>query len=91
MKIDAFEHGGRITLSLQGKLAGPWVETLADCWKEARLQYPNGQFAVELTGVTSVDKCGWYLLQLMHRDGVTFIASGLMNEDIKDRITCPQF
>lgn len=90
MKIDAREDHGQVILTLHGKLAGAWVASLEECWKKARLQNPNRNFSIELTGVTSVDQSGWYLLQLMHRDGVSFIARGLMNEDIKDRITCPK-
>ena len=90
MKIDAREECGRTILTLHGKLAGAWVASLEECWKKARLQDSNRTFSIELAGVTSVDQSGWYLLQLMHRDGVSFVAHGLMNEDIKDRITCPK-
>jgi hypothetical protein len=38
-------------------------------------------------GVTSIDQAGRYLLQLMHRDGVSLVASGLMMQDLLDHIT----
>jgi hypothetical protein len=37
---------------------------------------------VDLTGVTFIDQAGRYFLQLMHRDGVRFVASSLMLHDI---------
>ena len=46
-----------------------------------------GNCAVDLTGVTFIDQAGRYLLQLLHRDGVRFVASSLMLQDILDHIT----
>jgi hypothetical protein len=37
---------------------------------------------VDLTSVTFIDQAGRYLLQLMYRDGVSFVASDLMLENI---------
>jgi hypothetical protein len=42
--------------------------------------------SVDLTGVAFIDHAGRYLLQLMHRDGVRLVGSGLMLQDILDHI-----
>jgi hypothetical protein len=74
-------------LELEGKLAGAWVAELEQCWHTAKANHPNRKCTVDLAGVTFIDQAGWYLLQLMHRDGVGLVASGLMLQDILDRIT----
>jgi hypothetical protein len=40
--------------------------------------------------VTFVDQAGRYLLQLMHRDSVSFVTSSLMWQDIIEHITDAQ-
>jgi hypothetical protein len=42
--------------------------------------------SVDLMGVTFIDQAGRYLLQLMHRDDVRLVASGLMLQDIFEQI-----
>jgi hypothetical protein len=37
-------------------------------------------------GVTFIDQAGRYFLQLMHRDGVPLVGSGLMRQDLWDHI-----
>jgi hypothetical protein len=37
--------------------------------------------------VTFIDQAGRYLLPLMHRDGVRFVASDLMRQYISDHVT----
>jgi hypothetical protein len=41
---------------------------------------------VDLTGVTFIDQAGRYLLQLMHRDGVRFVGSALLLQDLLDHL-----
>jgi anti-anti-sigma regulatory factor len=74
-------------LELEGRLAGAWVCELEHCWHAAKASHPNRTLAVDLTGVSFIDQAGWYLLQLMHRDGVRLVGSGLMLQDILDHIS----
>jgi anti-anti-sigma regulatory factor len=87
MKITLHDADGPFRLALEGRLAGAWVEELEHCWHTAKASQPNRKYSVDLTEVTFIDQAGWYLLQLMHRDGVSLVASGLMRQDILGHIT----
>jgi hypothetical protein len=86
LKITLHDATGQPCLELEGRLAGAWVCELEHCWHTARASRPNRKLAVDLTGVTFIDQAGRYLLQLMHRDGVRLVGSGLMMQDILDHI-----
>jgi anti-anti-sigma regulatory factor len=90
MKIQIREMDDEVTFQVEGRLAGAWVTELEQCWRSARLTHPNARFSVDLTGVTYIDQAGRYLLQLMHRDGASFTAAGLMIQGIVDQITGTQ-
>jgi hypothetical protein len=87
LKITTHDADGPLRLALEGRLAGAWVCELEHCWRTAKTNHLNRGFSVDLTSVTFIDQAGRYLLQLMHRDGVRLVASGLMLQDILDHIT----
>jgi hypothetical protein len=89
LKITVHDATDQLRFELEGRLAGAWVGELEHCWNTARASQPHRQLAVDLTSVTFIDHAGRYLLQLMHRDGVRFVASGLMRQDILEYITGP--
>ena len=84
MIIDTREAGDQLTFRVEGRLCGAGVATLEDCWRTAARRYPHGKFAVDLSQVTFIDQAGSLLLQLMDRDGVTFITTGLMTEELNE-------
>jgi hypothetical protein len=86
LKITLHDATGHPCLELEGRLAGAWVCELEHCWHTAKAGHPSRTLLVDLTGVTFIDQAGRYLLQLMHRDGVSLVGSGLMMQDILDRI-----
>jgi anti-anti-sigma regulatory factor len=87
LKITLHDATGQRRLELEGRLAGAWVCELEHCWHTAKASHPNRTLSVDLTGVTFIDQAGRYLLQLMHRDGVRFVASDLMRQDLLDHVT----
>ena len=87
LKITIHDVAGQRRLELEGRLAGAWVSELEHCWHTAQASHPNRTLSVDLTSVTFIDQAGRYLLQLMHRDGVSVVASDLMRQDILDYIT----
>jgi anti-anti-sigma regulatory factor len=89
LKITVHDATGQLRVELEGRLAGAWVYELEHCWHTARASHPHQQLAVDLTSVTFIDQAGRYLLQLMYRDGVRFVASGLMQQDLLEDITGP--
>jgi anti-anti-sigma regulatory factor len=86
LKITVHEAADRLRIELEGRLAGASGYELEHCWRTARARHPNRTLAVDLTGIIFIDQAGRYLLQLMHRDGVRLVGSGLMLQDILDHI-----
>jgi hypothetical protein len=86
LKITLHDATGQPCLELEGRLAGAWVCELEHCWHTAKASRPNRTFSVDLTGVSFIDQAGQYLLQLMHRDGVRLVGSGLMLQGLLDHI-----
>jgi anti-anti-sigma regulatory factor len=86
LKITIHDDRSQSLIELEGRLAGVWVCELEHCWRTARANQPHGPMSVDLMGVTFIDQAGRYLLQLMHRDDVRLVASGLMLQDIFEQI-----
>jgi anti-anti-sigma regulatory factor len=82
MKITSQRRGKTVVIEAVGKLMGPWVKELDQCWRAA-----NGSTVrVDLTGVTFIDDAGTDLLRTMHRERVEFVAEGCFIEGIVDGI-----
>jgi len=86
MKVEIQESGDEVVLKVEGRLAGPCVAELENCWNVARASHPKSAIAVDLKNVTCVDRAGKYLLQLMQRNGVSFLGAGLATQDILEQI-----
>jgi hypothetical protein len=85
LRIETHQTDEQLTLRVAGRLCGPCVAALEECWKTTR-RFPGKQY-VDLSDVTSIDKTGWSLLRLMHRDGVEVSAKGLATQTIRDELT----
>ena len=72
------------SFELEGRLAGPWVQELEGCWREAA----NSEQSVRvlLCAVTFIDDKGRDLLLEMHRCGAELVAEGCMNKAIVEEI-----
>src|SRR5258708_7004250 len=77
---------GKIYLNGEGRLAGPWVATLEQCWRELRAASPQDKFHVNLCGVSFIDAAGKVLLKEMHRQGGRLVAEGCLNQAILQEI-----
>jgi hypothetical protein len=84
LKITTHSEGERITLKVEGRLAGPWVEELKTCWAQASGQHHRVE--VVLNEVTYIDEGGKKLLAEMHRKGVQLAAAGCMTRAIIEGI-----
>ena len=87
MRIETSQVDDHVTFKVEGKLCGAWVAALEECWQAMRKQFPPEKQSVDLSDATFVDKAGWYLLRLMHREGVAVVAKGLVTQEIVDEIT----
>jgi hypothetical protein len=67
LRVAQFETPAKTTLKLEGKLAGPWVDEVSNCW--ANLVKKETHADVELDGLSFVDERGTTLLLQMERQG----------------------
>jgi ABC-type transporter Mla MlaB component len=75
-----------VTLVLEGRLTGLWVDELARCWKALTPTPDAGSIRVQLDGVSFIDAAGRALLRTIHEAGATLAASGCMTRAILDEI-----
>jgi ABC-type transporter Mla MlaB component len=75
-----------ISLILEGRLGGPWVDELDTCWRQMATN-PAGNSMVDLTGVTFVDENGKALLTRMWEGGAEFRAAGCLTRCLVEEIT----
>ena len=73
LRITPSEDGSTLVLRMEGKLAGPWVETAAQSWSQARADRPQGPIQADLSGLVFVDETGQALLRRMHAEGCAFV------------------
>ena len=81
LKITLSKTNRGTTFVLSGRLAGPWVEELRNCWLEREFG-ESAPCHVDLREVTFIDEAGTTLLSQMYCEGVTIQASGCMTRAI---------
>src|SRR5436853_5744811 len=86
LRITTEKRRGKVFLSVEGKLAGPSVATLEQCWRELHTSSLREKFHVNLCGVSFIDAAGKMLLKEIHRQGGELIAEGCLNQAIVDDI-----
>jgi outer membrane protein TolC len=89
LRITTTEIGEKVTLKLEGKLSGPWVQEFERCWRMSADIYKSRGVVVDLTGMTYVDCAGKELLCSLSKSGVQLIGSGLVPKSLIDEI-CPE-
>lgn len=85
LKITTEAKAGVTNITVEGKLAGPWVKELALCWRETGAA-PNVALRINLCAVTFIDQEGKNLLAEMYRKGVEIISTGCLNRSIVEEI-----
>src|SRR2546427_9471560 len=86
LRITNEKKRGKICLNVEGRLAGPWVGALEQCWRELRAASPQDKFHVNLCGVSFIDAAGKVLLKEIHRQGGRLVAEGCLNQAIVQEI-----
>jgi len=79
------EEQSRVTLKLEGKLAGPWVSEFERCWCLTLEKWKD--VVVELGGLTFIDSKGKCLLAKIHGQGAKLTGTGLMTRSIIEEIS----
>jgi outer membrane protein len=87
LRITSDKKKGKVVLTVEGRIAGPWVGTLEQCWRELRAASPDERFSINLCGVSFIDPAGKTLLKEIHRQGGQLIAEGCLNQAIVREIS----
>ena len=86
LRITTQKKRGKTVLSIEGRLAGPLIGTLEQCWKELRAASPEERLHLDLCGVSFIDAGGRMLLKEIHRQGGELVADGCLNQAIVEEI-----
>jgi outer membrane protein len=86
LRITTQKRRGKTVLSIEGRLAGPLVGTLEQCWREVHQAAPSEKVNVNLCSVSFIDAAGKMLLKEIHRQGGELVAEGCLNQAIVDDI-----
>jgi len=85
LKVTTANQNQTITIKLEGKLAGPWVEEVTRVWVDTT-RAPRTGYVVDLRSVTFIDNLGKALLATMSRQGAELIAADCLTRNIVDEI-----
>ena len=86
LRISVTTRSGGATVTLEGRLAGPWVDELARCWTSVTAVRDAQSVRVELEAVTFIDLAGKAVLRRMREEGAVLFASGCMTRAILEEI-----
>jgi anti-anti-sigma regulatory factor len=76
LKITTHISDDTTRITLEGRLAGPWISELERSWRESEQSAAGRQVVVDLTGVTFVEQDGKALLTRMYQAGAELLATG---------------
>ena len=85
-RIHIINKDAATSLRLEGRLVGPWVRELEDCWQRALDAEPRMSILVNLADVSFVDSDGIDLLSRMCRRGVKLASTGIMMNRVVEQI-----
>ena len=86
LRITIEEQGESTAIRLEGKLVGPWVGELKQCWQKILAGSTAKNLMTELDAVTYVDASGKELLQEMRRAGARLVGRGVLTSHMLDEI-----
>ena len=87
LRITIHENTESLTFQLEGRLAGPWVQVLEECWQSALASQREPILRVDLTGVTFIEEAGKACLAALHRQGAKFVAADCLTKAVVAEIT----
>ena len=87
LRITIHDAPQTLTFRLEGRLAGPWVRVLEECWKSTLTGRRDPALLLDLTGVTSIDAAGQACLAALHRQGAEFVAADCLMKALVVEIT----
>lgn len=86
LRITTHDSSDALTFQLEGKLAGPWVNELENCWQSSPVG--GGKVVrIDLNALTFVDTAGKQLLATMHAQGAEFVCTCCLMRALVAEIT----
>src|SRR5712692_10443664 len=82
LRVTTEKRRWKTVLAVEGRLAGPWVGALEQCWRELHAASPREKYHIDLCGVSVIDASGKVLLKEIHRQGGRLIAEGCLNQAV---------
>ncbi len=86
LKITSESSHGSMRLTLEGRLAGAWVQELEQSWRHMTAS-ERSALVVDLRSVTFIEEAGKALLKEMWRAGAELIAAGCCTKPMVEQIT----
>lgn len=86
LRIEVKQEAESTSLVVEGKLTGPWVQELEQCWQTATSVQVCESIKVNLCAVSFIDFKGRELLTRMRRCGVRLVAGGCLMKAIVEEI-----
>ncbi len=87
LRITVHDNPQAFTFQLEGRLAGPWLRELEECWKSTLNRQRKPVLRVDLKEVTFIDDAGKACLAAMHGQGAELIAADCLTEAVVAEIT----
>jgi anti-anti-sigma regulatory factor len=82
LRITVHDKPGVLTFQLEGRLAGPWVGVLEQCWQSTLDGRRVRLLRLDLTGVTSIDAAGRACLAALHHQRAEFITADCLTNAV---------
>ncbi len=82
LRITVHDNPHTFTFQLEGRLTGPWLSELEECWKTTLNQQRKPILRIDLTEVTFIDNAGKACLATLHRQGAELVAADCLTRDI---------
>jgi anti-anti-sigma regulatory factor len=91
LKITIQNSDKEIEITLEGRVAGPWVAELNRVWAETTPQLENRTLTIDLRNVTYADSLGKQLLrEIYSQTHAKFVASSPWAQYLAEEITQSQ-
>src|ERR1700731_3987825 len=90
LRITVEKKPDKSSLTIEGKLAGPWVSALEQSWRDLRISSAGEALSINLCGVSFIDASGKALLAEIHSQGGKLVAEGCLNQAIVREIAAKQ-
>jgi hypothetical protein len=87
LRITVHDTPGALTFRLEGRLGGPWVRVLQECWQSTVTGRREPVKRVDLTAVTSIDAAGRACLAALHRHGAELVAADCLMNAVVAEVT----